>query len=424
MRDEGVPGDTRLTDRPASRIPADDSESTLSDVHVRTGGIPAADSMMNLPEDLAVADAPPDVMPETLVQEDAFVLALAAVGVLDVAVDDKGPPQVLADDLVLDQVEHDQLEEESVDGDSTASGPSSESRLSNSTGVAHAVSQEGRPSLLRPEPIDAQNDVARADVAEQAYAAPTLRKAATKSASKGEGGEAPASPRLFSAAALGSRALDLGHSLIDLSMLLARWVLGEASYSVLLLPSVIAFVAHADEPTRSRWQVWVLRPLYALVLGRVASAVLFLIAHNPWSLELLPAQMTLFIEAFRGWQSVCICYLVITTAFYFGPRSVLGAERDAWDELQGVYFLAGVNGWLAALALTRGLLDVLTQRMLIDLKDGHFEERVQSALLSMRCMRYFVCVCVCVCVFIMIRVQSALLSMRCMRYFFYNSSSE
>ncbi|KAJ1622155.1 hypothetical protein T492DRAFT_885773 [Pavlovales sp. CCMP2436] len=35
-------------------------KSTLSDVHVRIGGIPAADSMMSLPEDLAVADAPPD----------------------------------------------------------------------------------------------------------------------------------------------------------------------------------------------------------------------------------------------------------------------------------------------------------------------------------------------------------------------------
>jgi hypothetical protein len=61
--------------------------------------------------------------------------------------------------------------------------------------------------------------------------------------------------------------------------------------------------------------------------------------------------------------------------------------QAAWHEIRSVEFLVSINGWLAALALTRALLNIVTQSLFVNLRDGHFEERLRLALLSMRCLR-------------------------------------
>lgn len=133
-------------------------------------------------------------------------------------------------------------------------------------------------------------------------------------------------------------------------------------------------------------QVWLLRPLYALVIARVADAVLFAAIGNALLLSFLPTIPALVIESFRGWPSILIAYLGITALFYFGPPTIPD-EAAYWDSLRAVGFLLGLNAWLAATAISRGLLEVSAQALWLNLKDGHFKERVQAAILAMRCMR-------------------------------------
>lgn len=122
------------------------------------------------------------------------------------------------------------------------------------------------------------------------------------------------------------------------------------------------------------------------MLARIVDAFVFAAIGNAYLLSLLPTMVTLVIESFRGWPFILIAYLSITAVFYFQSAELAG-EATYWRTLRQVDFLLGVNCWLAAFAITRGLLEVCTQSLWLNLKDGHFKERVQSALLSMRCMR-------------------------------------
>lgn len=56
--------------------------------------------------------------------------------------------------------------------------------------------------------------------------------------------------------------------------------LGRNRYGVILVPNAIAFLAHRDEPLRPHWDVWLLRPAYALLLGRIAASVVFALIGN------------------------------------------------------------------------------------------------------------------------------------------------
>mmetsp|Transcript_17267 Transcript_17267/g.50176 ORF Transcript_17267/g.50176 Transcript_17267/m.50176 type:complete len:820 (-) Transcript_17267:248-2707(-) len=155
----------------------------------------------------------------------------------------------------------------------------------------------------------------------------------------------------------------------------------EARRLALLLPYVIGFVGHGEESLRAEWRIWVLRPLYALVIGRAGVAICYGIVDL--AVDVLPMRVTVFIESLQGWPAITIAWLGVTSVFYY----VDFVDSEAWLKLRGVDWLVGVNVWIAVGAVTRALVNLVSAGVFSRLQQGHFESRVKSALLSLRVLR-------------------------------------
>ncbi|KAJ1623995.1 hypothetical protein T492DRAFT_882695 [Pavlovales sp. CCMP2436] len=157
----------------------------------------------------------------------------------------------------------------------------------------------------------------------------------------------------------------------------------------ILVPAAIGFVAHSEEPLSREPSVWLGRPLYAALSGRVMAAILLSVLTAPALIELLPTKVNMLVAAYAGWPLDVIAYLIVTAGCYnsSGISAAHTAELDVWQRIRVVEWLVGINLWLCALALTRGALDFGSELAFLSVKDGHYQTRVAQALLSMRCMR-------------------------------------
>lgn len=294
---------------------------------------------------------------ETLVQGEAFADAVKAVITLNKARFDQQLSHSLADDIVLGRIEEQarHADVQSV-GSAESMSPSEMRELDAMAGAPRADGGGGTPGLMQFAPDASKRNQLADDDEERAPLLLQLLKG------------------VFSTA-----------STVLSTLLRLAW--SELTLLLILVPSALAFLSHPEEPLRLEWQIWLLRPLYALVLARIADAIVFALIGNAFILSLLPTMLTLVVESFRGWPFILIAYLTTTAVFYFTEPSLIPGEAVYWEMLRQVDFLLGVNAWLASFAITRGLLEVCTQALWLNLKDGHFKERVKSALLSMRCMR-------------------------------------
>jgi len=163
----------------------------------------------------------------------------------------------------------------------------------------------------------------------------------------------------------------------------AIFVQGQMLYMLILLPYVLGFVSRTDEPLRFRPDIWLLRPLYVLVLARLLCAVFFKLATSNLALEVLPVRATVLVEAFRGYPGTLVTFLGLTAIAYYTPHP----DSAAWERLRQVQWLIGVQWWLAALGISRALLEAFVHGVFSNLKDDHFQERVDAALLSIRVLR-------------------------------------
>ncbi|KAG8467715.1 hypothetical protein KFE25_006767 [Diacronema lutheri] len=203
----------------------------------------------------------------------------------------------------------------------------------------------------------------------------------------GGGSDGNAPPTGAAAASLCAHARAAGASGVRVAVSACAFSVRQMARTLaILVPSCIAFIAHRNEPLRAEPDVWLGRPLYAALLGRALAAVVMSFMRVPAIVELLPTRVAIVATAFDGWPAEVLAYLSVTAMLYFGAPDGT-AEALTWKRVQGVRFLLGLNLWLAALALTRWLLDAAAELAFLNLKDGHFQQRVSSALLSMRCMR-------------------------------------
>lgn len=89
-------------------------------------------------------------------------------------------------------------------------------------------------------------------------------------------------------------------------------LVSEASYAFLLVPYWLAFANHSEDNVESsRWRMWLLLPLYALAVARLVTLAAYWVMLAGVVVERLPPRVTLFVESFRGWPSVCVVWLVI-----------------------------------------------------------------------------------------------------------------
>lgn len=312
------------------------------------------------------------------VSVNTFADAIAAVAALVPDVD-RGQA---AEEMVLNFVER----EKDDDDDDAASTVSSNSHVHDDPLAPEpvATSIDGNLSVEPPAPIELRRLPTKM----------ALPRGITRGATRGALAQPP--PSRGAAAENTNDAMQLTRTERVLAALwsalahlyaLLLFAVRELLYLLLILaPSVVAFIAHRDEPLRPQWQIWLLRPLYALVIGRAVGASLFAILGLPAIVEALPPRALVVIEAFRGWKATTIWGMCLNFAFSVSPVHY-GTERAAWRALWDIRWLVGINAWLFALALSRGLLDAAAEASFVATRDAHFQTRVQAALLRMRCIR-------------------------------------
>ncbi|KAJ1638346.1 hypothetical protein T492DRAFT_224555 [Pavlovales sp. CCMP2436] len=168
---------------------------------------------------------------------------------------------------------------------------------------------------------------------------------------------------------------------VELERVVAVW-LRELSMLLLLAPSALAACGHHEA---ARWRLWLMRPLYALVVARLLCVVLFALARAPLLLDHAPIRYTVLVNAMVGWRACAIAHLALMGILTAAKHP----DQAAWIELAGPDwdFQFGVHLWIASLAITRALLDLYTTGMFSRLQRGHFDERVRSALGSLKVFR-------------------------------------
>mmetsp|Transcript_28815 Transcript_28815/g.84462 ORF Transcript_28815/g.84462 Transcript_28815/m.84462 type:complete len:797 (-) Transcript_28815:100-2490(-) len=305
-----------------------------------------------------------------LVQEDLFANAIAAVNVLDSLQLDTSESAVnKASDIVLGLVEAANPNQPVDDGVSSTTSSTDDLEREQALGEVEHEDQNASPD--GPKQPGSEVPLQRAKTQAKLQRSRT-NSALTKNKSDGD-----------DKVTMGDRCTALLKSVLLRVGKVFGFLWSEAKILLVLLPYAIGFVSRPEEPLRLEWEIWLLRPLYCVLLGRVASIIIFFILGNSVLAEVLPTRVVNLIDSFRGWPSTIVCWLALMAVAYFTPFF----DAEAWQRLRQVQWLIAVQWWLAALAITRALLDASTASFFFNLKDGHFQERVDKALLTMRVLR-------------------------------------
>lgn len=159
-------------------------------------------------------------------------------------------------------------------------------------------------------------------------------------------------------------------------------LLVELSAVTVLVPLVFAFVSHGQASTSPipSWEVWLLRPLYALFVAKVASTACFalLLAAG------VSAGPNTRVAAFKDGPLLVLLWHGLMALLM---EQHIPFDAAAWGELALLPWLGGLFGWYVIAAVAVATLRLLLQHLFLVLLTRSYGRRLQSAIVHLRLVR-------------------------------------